>query len=173
MDSFRSATAGKGYSDEVKCLMFQETLTGEAMSWFFELKPHSINSFQTLVNAFGSRFILMTDGYHTTGQLFKLRQGDGESLKSFVTRWRTATSRCRDLDKNLAYTAFKEGLTRGPFLYELNAHPPIDYEALMETAVLHAQAEFTTYGDLPPSHRQSRQEIPNTSITPPTEKRKD
>ncbi|KAK9911092.1 hypothetical protein M0R45_035015 [Rubus argutus] len=142
------------------------------MSWFFELKPHSINSFQALVNAFGSRFILMTDGYHTTGQLFKLRQGEGESLKSFVTQWRTATLRCRDLDKNQAYTAFKEGLTRGHFLYELNAHPPTDYEALMETAVLHAQAEYTTYGDLPPTHREARQGTANAQPSP-TKKRKD
>lgn len=45
IDSFRSTTAGKGYGDDAKCLMFQETLTGEVMSWFFELKLHSINSF--------------------------------------------------------------------------------------------------------------------------------
>lgn len=149
MDSFRSATAGKGYDDDIKCLIFQETLTGEAISWFFKLKPHLINSFQGLVNAFRSRFILMSDNNYTTGKLFKLNQGESENLKSFVTQWLSTTSRCRDLDKNLPYTSFKEGLMLGPFLYESNAHPPTEYEALMEMAILHAQAEFTTYDDLP------------------------
>lgn len=79
----------------------------------------------------------MTDDYHTTGKLFKVNQGESENLKSFVTQWCTMTLRCRDLDKNLTYTAFKEGLMPRPFLYELNAHPPVNYESLMETAILH------------------------------------
>lgn len=69
------------------------------------------------------------------------------------------TSRCRDLDKNLAYTAFKEGLTPGPFVYKLNAHPPTNYKVLLEMSLLHAQAKFTTYGDLSPNHRQLKQEV--------------
>lgn len=46
LDNFRSTTTGKGYNDEVMCLMFQEIFTGEAMSWFFKLKPLSINCFK-------------------------------------------------------------------------------------------------------------------------------
>jgi hypothetical protein len=106
VDNFRSIVMGKGYTMASMCHAFQETLTGEALSWFFDLKPSSISSYEQLIQEFTERFILRSDGYHTTAHLFKMEQGEKETLKSFVNRWQTATSRCRDLDKTLAYAAF-------------------------------------------------------------------
>jgi hypothetical protein len=66
MDNFRSVVAGKGYSIPESCHAFQETLTGEALSWFFDLTPNSIGSFVEFCDTFAARFILRTEGYHST-----------------------------------------------------------------------------------------------------------
>ncbi|XP_062028447.1 uncharacterized protein LOC133744335 [Rosa rugosa] len=151
MDTFKKVTNNKGFDDATLCHLFSETLDGEAMSWFFECSPGSMDSFLALSNAFLSRFILMTDGYHNSNQLFSINQGIDESLKSYVTRWRTATSRCRDLDKTMALAAFKQALHKASFLYHLNCNcPNATYNYVMNEAVLHAQAEYNTYGATPP-----------------------
>ncbi|XP_024177732.1 uncharacterized protein LOC112183588 [Rosa chinensis] len=110
MDTFKKVTGNKGFDDATLCHLFSETLDGEAMSWLFECPPGSMDLFSALSNAFLSRFILMTDGYHNSSQLFSVSQGVDESLKSFVTRWRTATSRCQDLDKTMVLATFKQRL---------------------------------------------------------------
>lgn len=122
LDSFRSTTTSKRYNNEVMCLMFQEILTGEAMSCSSNSNHFSSTVSKPLTDAFASWFILMTDGYHTTRQLFKFNQEEAESLKSFVNHWRTTTSQCGDLDKSLTYMAFKQGLKPDNFLYKLNTH---------------------------------------------------
>ncbi|XP_062010278.1 uncharacterized protein LOC133726695 [Rosa rugosa] len=152
MDTFKKVTNNKGFDDATLCHLFSETLDGEAMSWFFECPPGSMDSFSALSNVFMSRFILMTDDYHNSSQLFSINQGIDESLKSYVTRWRTTTSRCRDLDKTMVLAAFKQGLHKASFLYHLNCNcPNATYDYVMNEAVLHAQAEYSTYGATPPS----------------------
>ncbi|XP_024190544.1 uncharacterized protein LOC112194549 [Rosa chinensis] len=151
MDTFKKVTNNKGFDDAMLCHLFNETLDGEAMSWFFECPPGSMDSFSTLSNAFLSRFILMTDGYYNSSQLFSINQGVDESLKSFVTRWRTATSRCGDLDKTMELAAFKQGLHRASFLYHLNCNcPNATYDYIMNETVLLALAEYSSYGTTPP-----------------------
>ncbi|XP_024196485.1 uncharacterized protein LOC112199743 [Rosa chinensis] len=151
MDTFKKVTSNKGFEDAMLCHLFSETLDGEAMSWFFKCSPGSMDSFSALSNAFLSRLILMTDGYHNSSQLFSISQGIDESLKSFVTRWRTTISRCRDLDKTMVLAAFKQGLRKASFLYHQNCNcPNATYVYVMNEAVLHAQAEYSTYGATPP-----------------------
>ncbi|XP_024190094.1 uncharacterized protein LOC112194064 [Rosa chinensis] len=151
MDTFKKVTSNNGFEDATLCHLFSEKLDGEAMSWFFECPRGSMDSFSALSNAFLSRFILMTDGYHNFIQLFSISQGIDESLKSFVIRWRIATSRSRDLDKTMALAAFKQRLHKASFLYHLNCNcPNATYDYVKNEAVLHAQAEYNTYGATPP-----------------------
>ncbi|XP_061993995.1 uncharacterized protein LOC133711944 [Rosa rugosa] len=138
----------KGYSNEVCCNMFQETLSGEALSWFYELPAGSVGSFKELKDKFVARFILGTDGFHTPTRLLKIQQEESETLKSFVNRWQSATAKCRDLNKELAEMAFRQSCRPGSFLYEINHHPPASYDELMVTAIRHAQTEFEIYGNI-------------------------
>ena len=85
--------------------MFQETLAGEALSWFYELPSNSIDCFRQLANRFVNRFILQTEGQNIA-QLFKVKQDRGEELKAFVNRWQGATARVRNFDKTVADEAF-------------------------------------------------------------------
>ncbi|XP_004306247.1 PREDICTED: uncharacterized protein LOC101311121 [Fragaria vesca subsp. vesca] len=108
LDSFKSHTNAKDYSDAMCCNMFQETLSGEALSWFYELPAGSIDSFRQLADRFVNRFILRMDG-QSTPQLFKVKQGQGEGLKAFVNRWQGATAKMRNFDKKVAEEAFYVG----------------------------------------------------------------
>ncbi|XP_024156222.1 uncharacterized protein LOC112164229 [Rosa chinensis] len=128
--------------------MFQETLSGEAFSWFYELPTGSVGNFKELADKFVARFILCIDGINTPKGLLKVQQGEKETLKSFVNRWQAATTaKCRDLNKELAELAFRQGLRPGDFLYSINHQPPSSYDELMATTIRHAQAEFETYED--------------------------
>ncbi|XP_024164070.1 uncharacterized protein LOC112171061 [Rosa chinensis] len=186
MDTFKKVTNNKGFDDATLCHLFSETLDGEAMSWFFECPLGSMDSFSSLSNAFLSRFILMTDGYHNSGQLFSINQAIDESLKSFVPRWRTATSRCRDLDKTMALAAFKQGLHKTSFLYHLNCNcPNATYDYIMNEAVLRVQAEYITYGATPPppqtplktpqpaTFQQGNPTTTPNTTTPPNDKKRE
>ncbi|KAL6209789.1 hypothetical protein ACLB2K_020728 [Fragaria x ananassa] len=72
-NSFKSHTNAKGYLDAICCNKFLETLTREALSWFYELPSNSIDCFRQLADRFVNRFILQTDGQSTT-QLFIVKQ---------------------------------------------------------------------------------------------------
>ncbi|XP_024200673.1 uncharacterized protein LOC112204018 [Rosa chinensis] len=161
MDTFKKVTNNKGFDDATLYHLFSETLDSEAMSWFFECPPGSINSFAALSNAFLSRFILLATGYHNTSQLFSVKQATEETLQVFVKRWRATASRCPDLDKMMALAVFKQGLLKGPFLYHT--------------------AEYITYGkSLPPPQTlaktiqpsSSQQETANKSFATPSNDKK-
>ncbi|XP_062012303.1 uncharacterized protein LOC133728883 [Rosa rugosa] len=153
------------------------------MSWFFECPPGSIGSFLALSSAFLSRFILLFAGHQSTSQLLNVRQREDETLKAFVTRWRAATSQYRDLDKPMVLAAFKQGLLKGPFLYHINYnHPNATYDHVMNEAVIHAQEEFITYGEIPPPPSipikstqppSNHQETTKASMVPPTDKKRE
>ncbi|XP_024156263.1 uncharacterized protein LOC112164275 [Rosa chinensis] len=176
MDTFNKVTNHKGFDDATLCHLFSETLDSEAMSWFFECPPGSIDPFHAPSNAVLSRFILLAAEHHNTSQLFSVKQGAEETLKAFVTRWRAVASRCRDLDKTMALVAFKQGLLKGPFLYHLNYnYPNVAYDHVIREAVLHVLAEFITYGETPPppptpakSTRPSSNQQETTNKTPAT-----
>ncbi|KAL6204958.1 hypothetical protein ACLB2K_022224 [Fragaria x ananassa] len=145
LDSFKSHTNAKGYSYAICCNMFQETLAGEALSWFYELPSNSIDCFRQLADKFVNRFILRTDGQNTA-QLFKVNQDRGEELKAFMNRWQGAIARVRNFDKKVAEEAFVQGLLPGKFLYVVKIENPQGYDELIEIAIRHAHADHYTYG---------------------------
>ncbi|CAL9006147.1 unnamed protein product, partial [Prunus brigantina] len=59
--SFQSALGCKGLTDEGMCLLFPSTLSDAALNWFYRLKPRTINSFDSLKQAFLDHFMIQTD----------------------------------------------------------------------------------------------------------------
>ncbi|KAL6180444.1 hypothetical protein ACLB2K_047107 [Fragaria x ananassa] len=72
------------------------------------------------MHSFPSLYILKVEGGQGAEGLFKVKQRQGESLRSFVNRWQLAASKCRDFNKKIALAAFTEGLVKGKFLFRLN-----------------------------------------------------
>ncbi|XP_061993596.1 uncharacterized protein LOC133711501 [Rosa rugosa] len=146
LEVFQSLLHGTRYTDAMACHMFEETLTDEALRWFLNLPPNSIDSFQELGDKFLCRFILCGSGYCTTPDLFRLKQWLNERLRDFVRRWKKQATQCCSLDPALAASTFKQALQPGYFLLQINTNPPATYGDLLDAATAFAQAEYDTFG---------------------------
>ncbi|KAL6219500.1 hypothetical protein ACLB2K_007259 [Fragaria x ananassa] len=91
LEYFESAVRGKYHDDAILCHLFQETLSNDAMSWFYESLPVSINSFQELQDAFLKRFQLVADSFEGSSDNLGIDQSPDESLHKFINRWCLAT----------------------------------------------------------------------------------
>ncbi|CAL8995975.1 unnamed protein product, partial [Prunus brigantina] len=108
--SFQSALGCKGLTDEGMCLLFPSTLSGAALNWFYRLNPCTINTFDSLKQAFLDHFMIQTDRLYSADDLYMLRQGEDEPLREYAARFSHEYSRCPDTDDRAAFGAFKSGL---------------------------------------------------------------
>lgn len=109
-----------------------------------------MDSFDDLTHAFFTRFILKAEGEYSLKRLFKVKQNQEESLRSFVIKWQAAASKCRDFSKNIGLVTFKEGLLKGKFLCRLNEKfKPATYDEVLAEAIETAQVKYATWGEKP------------------------
>ncbi|CAL9011062.1 unnamed protein product [Prunus brigantina] len=140
--SFQSALGCKGLTDEGMCLLFPSTLSGTALNWFYRLNPRTINTFDSLKQAFLDHFMIQTDRLYSADDLYMLRQGEDEPLREYEARFSHEYSRCPDTDDRAAFGAFKSGLRESNFRYLVHSNPWNTYAELMKQAAVHAKAEY-------------------------------
>ena len=97
------------------CHAFQETLSDEALSWFLNLPPNSIDNFDHISECFFNRFILHVSIYHSVDALFHIKQKEGEGLHELLYQWQSATARCHNLEPRVAEQGFHQALLPGSF----------------------------------------------------------
>ena len=107
LETFFSLCSSTSYSYAIACHAFQETLSDEALSWFLNLPPNSIDNFDQLSERFLSRFMLHTSIYRSVDVLFRIKHKDGEGLHELLSRWQSATARCHNLEPHVAEQAFR------------------------------------------------------------------
>ncbi|RDX77434.1 hypothetical protein CR513_42449, partial [Mucuna pruriens] len=73
--------------------------------------------------------------------LFHIKQASGESLKSFLARFNTATVRVNDPDQKFFVKAFQKGLRAGPFSDALALRRPANMEEIRARAEKHIEVE--------------------------------
>ncbi|CAL9006412.1 unnamed protein product [Prunus brigantina] len=120
--SFQSALGCKGLTDEGMCLLFPSTLSGAALNWFYRLNPCTINTFDSLKQAFLDHFMIQTDRLYSADDLYMLRQGEDEPLRD--NPWNTYAELMKQaaVHAKAEYFNSKRGLAtpaRNPF-----AKPP-------------------------------------------------
>ncbi|XP_024006453.1 uncharacterized protein LOC112082964 [Eutrema salsugineum] len=81
------------------CQLFVENLSGAALVWFSMLKANSIDSYQALSTAFLKRYMMYVQGAVSSADLFQIKQGDKESLRSFIGRFNAIISRITVTDE--------------------------------------------------------------------------
>ncbi|CAL2247842.1 unnamed protein product [Prunus armeniaca] len=140
--SFQSALGCKGLTDEGMCLLFPSTLSGATLNWFCRLNPRTINTFDSLKQAFLDHFMIQTDRLYSVDDLYMLRQGEDEPLREYAARFSHEYSRCPDTDDRAAFGAFKSGLRESNFRYLVHSNPWNTYAELMKQAAVHAKAEY-------------------------------
>ncbi|XP_010513034.1 PREDICTED: uncharacterized protein LOC104788976 [Camelina sativa] len=74
--------------DAGACQVFAEHLTGTALSWFSRLPPGSIDSIRELITEFLKQFSVLIEDKNSHADLYALTQHKGESLRSFIGRFK-------------------------------------------------------------------------------------
>nr|XP_023887115.1 uncharacterized protein LOC111999226 [Quercus suber] len=96
--------------EALMCKVFPSSLGPIAMRWFNGLKEESINSFNELTQAFGSRFVTCKKVPRSLASLLSLSIQEGENLKMYSDRyWELFNEIEGDFD-NVAISTFKLGL---------------------------------------------------------------
>ena len=96
--------------------LFSSTLKGVARSWFSQLPPGSISSFEDLSDRFKRHFMTNRKIERDCGYLFSIKQKSDESLKDFVQRFNRAMLEVPAIDTRVAAAAAVHGvLANSPF----------------------------------------------------------
>ena len=100
------------------CRCFGETLVGPALSWFVNLPYRSIMSYQELADNFVPHFASSCKLEKTSDDLNSIQQRRGESLRSYVVRFKRERITIPDLHQPTTVEAFRNGLLYDSGLYK-------------------------------------------------------
>nr|AAY99338.1 gag [Silene latifolia] len=105
--------------DEVWCRVFPTTLHGMAQSWYKGLPNGSVYCYADLRDNFIAQYACNKRRAVETSDLLTIRQGDDESLRSYVKRFDAKAQQIRELNTELAAFALMKGLPKGELKNEL------------------------------------------------------
>ena len=110
--------------DEILCHSFPTTLKGAAREWFTKLPTSLVDSFEQLSNAFLRYFIGGQRPKRPADHLLTIKQGEKETLRSYVKRFTRETLEVDEADDKLQLTTFKAGLRSRDLTASLAKNPP-------------------------------------------------
>ena len=84
--------------DEILCHSFSTTLKGVTREWFMKLPTSSIDSFEQLGNSFLRLFVRGQCPRRPTNHLLTIRQGEKETLRSYVKHFTQETLEVNEAD---------------------------------------------------------------------------
>ena len=77
-----------GATEEVLAQMFQNTLTGAALRWFFNLDDARARSWEGICRKFHKQYMYNVEVDITRRDLETTKQEPKESFSTFITKWR-------------------------------------------------------------------------------------
>ncbi|RDX77401.1 Retrovirus-related Pol polyprotein from transposon 17.6, partial [Mucuna pruriens] len=154
-----------GGSDQLSCKFFLGTLRGVAMQWMATLPPRSIQTFGQLAGSFISQFAANKAKQLEVVDLFDLKQGREESLKSYLAHFNNATVRVDDPDQKFFVKAFQKGLRAGPFCDALALRKPSNMDEIRARAEKHIEVEEDQLQRMEPDrHADNRATLPRDNV---------
>ncbi|XP_065623417.1 uncharacterized protein LOC136064902 [Quercus suber] len=141
LETFKTLMHLQGLLDKIMCRAFPTTLKGPARIWFSRLMPNSISTFKKLSAQFTSHFI---GGYRYkkyTACLMSIRQREGETLRSYITRFNKEALSIDETDDKILVAAFTNGLRKGKFLFSLYKNNPKTMSEVLYRATKYMNAE--------------------------------
>jgi hypothetical protein len=124
LESFKTMMCLQGVPDEIMCRAFPTTLKGSARIWFKKLTPGSVGTFAQLSRSFFNHFIGGQRYERPTTHLLNVKQKEGETLRSYLTRFNKETLLVDGADDKVVLTAFISDLQPGDFLFSVYKDPP-------------------------------------------------
>uniref|UniRef100_A0A2N9GA07 Uncharacterized protein n=1 Tax=Fagus sylvatica TaxID=28930 RepID=A0A2N9GA07_FAGSY len=140
-ESFKTVMCLQGVPDEIMCRAFPTTLKGPARIWFKKLMPGSVGSFAQLSRLFFNHFIGGQRYGRPTTHLLNVKQKEGETLRSYLTRFNKETLLVDEADDKVVLTAFISGLQSGDFLFSVYKDPPSTMTEMMYEAQRYMNGE--------------------------------
>ena len=140
LNTFKTTLGLQQPPNEIMCRSFPTTLKGATREWFTKLPTSSIDNFEQLSISFVRHFVggqrLKRTAYH----LLTIKQGEKETLRSYVTRFTWGMLEVDESDDKVQLTTFKAGLKSRDFVVSLAKNPP----KTMAKALLKAQKYMNT-----------------------------
>ncbi|XP_057747230.1 uncharacterized protein LOC130966442 [Arachis stenosperma] len=134
LSNFRSRMYLTDASNAIRCKAFPTTLTKTAIEWFDSLPPRSITSFDDLAKKFLARFSTHKDKAKHAPRLLGIKQGDRESLRSYMERFNKACLDIQNLPTEAAIMGLINGLREAPFCHFISKKHPASLNEVQERA---------------------------------------
>ncbi|XP_023892293.1 uncharacterized protein LOC112004298 [Quercus suber] len=123
------------------CRSFPTTFKGAAREWFTKLPTSSIDNFDQLSNAFLRHFIGGQHPKRPADYLLTIRQGEKETLQSYVKRFTREILKVDEADDKVQLTTFKVGLKSRDLVASLTKNPPKTMAEMLIKAQKYMNAE--------------------------------
>ncbi|KAL0385955.1 UNVERIFIED_CONTAM: hypothetical protein Sradi_2989800 [Sesamum radiatum] len=124
---FENAALLHRYTDNIKCRVFLNTLTGSAKHWFDQLPAGSIRSFAEISSLFQHQFASSRKYKKSAISLFAIKQDKRETLRAYVQRFNTVILEVPAPHQEVLISAFTQGLRGGPLFDSLAKRPAVDF----------------------------------------------
>jgi hypothetical protein len=135
LESFKTMMCLQRVPDEIMCRAFPTTLKGPIRIWFKKLTPGSVGSFAQLSHSFFNHFISGQRYGRPTTHLLNVKRKEGETFRSYLTRFNKETLLVDGADDKVVLTAFISGLQLGDFLFLVYKDPPTSMLEMMYEAL--------------------------------------
>ena len=123
LNTFKMTLGLQQPPDEILCYSFLTTLKAAAREWFTKLLNSSIDNFEQLSNAFLHHFIGGQRPKRPADHLLTIRQGEKETLRSYVKRFTRETLEVDEADDKVQLMTFKAGLRSRDLVASLTKNP--------------------------------------------------
>ena len=124
LNTFKTTLGLQQPPDEILCRSFPATLKAATREWFTKLPTLSIDNFEQLSSAFLHHFIGGQHPKRPIDYLLTIKQGEKETLRSYVKRFIHETLEVDEADDKVQLTTFKAGLRSRDLVSSLAKNPP-------------------------------------------------
>ena len=124
LNTFKTTLGLQQPPNETLCRSFPTILKGAAREWFTKLPTSSIDNFEQLSNSFVRHFVGEQRPKRTVDHLLIIKQGEKETLRSYVTHFTRGMLEVDESDDKVQLTTFKAGLKSRDFVVSLAKNSP-------------------------------------------------
>ena len=141
LNTFKTMLGLQQPPDEILCRSFPTTLKAIAREWFTKLPTSSIDNFEQLSSVFLRHFIWGQHFKRPADYLLTIKQGEKETLRSYVKHFTHETLEVDEADDKVQLTTFKPGLRSRDLVASLAKNPPKTMAEMLLKAQKYLNAE--------------------------------
>ena len=141
LNTFKTTLGLQQPPDKILYRSFPTTFKGAAREWFTKLPTSFIDNFEQLGSSFLRHFVGGQIPEGPIDHLLIIRQGEKETLRSYVTRFTRETLEVDEANDKVQLTTFKAALKSREFVVSLAKNPPKTMVEMLLKAQKYTNAE--------------------------------